>query len=133
MIEFPPTTDHAITPPPMDGSSPPCPSCRDGCQYIAPDDAGEVRCHDCFGSGVQGDGQVTVYASRLLAPLVKCPRCEVFPHDKCLGKSGLERHHFHNERHRSAVAHLAAGLIDAADTAVMEAVRDIGRPLDSLY
>lgn len=46
-----------LTPPPTDGSAAPCPSC-DGTGYVhpGPEEFGEIRCHDCFGSGRQGDG-----------------------------------------------------------------------------
>lgn len=48
--------DLGLTPPPADGSVRDCPSCVNGCQYIGGLEEGEVRCADCFGSGVQGTG-----------------------------------------------------------------------------
>jgi hypothetical protein len=57
VTRLPPPTDFAVTPPPADGSRQPCPSCIDGYQYIDGDEAGEIRCRDCFGSGFAGDGQ----------------------------------------------------------------------------
>jgi hypothetical protein len=54
-----PTSPLAATPPPADGTRQPCPSCNGGgYQYIGGREEGEVRCHDCFGSGNAGDGQL---------------------------------------------------------------------------
>ncbi len=52
-----PSSQFGETAPPADGSTQPCPSCNGGgYQYIGGAEEGEVRCHDCFGSGIQGDG-----------------------------------------------------------------------------
>jgi hypothetical protein len=48
--------EFGATPPPADGRARPCPSCIEGYQYVGGVEEGEVRCADCYGSGVQGDG-----------------------------------------------------------------------------
>lgn len=102
-------SEFAETWPPEDGASKPCRAC-DGSGY----NEIESRCVDCFGSGVSGDGQVSVLASRELALLTDCPECVAPAQEPCMGKHG-PRKQFHQARHRRAVALLLRGVIDRPD------------------
>jgi hypothetical protein len=59
-----------LTPPPADGSKESCRLC-DGTGH----DDHEIRCHDCFGSGVLGDGLLQCLASTSRGLEVECPTC----------------------------------------------------------
>lgn len=97
--------------PPEDGGAETCPSCGG-----LGEDEHEIRCVDCFGSGVAGDGQVSVLATRELATLTDCPRCAAPALQACRHqRGGTARKQFHQERHRRAVAQLLRGVIDRPD------------------
>jgi hypothetical protein len=100
-------TGFATSWPAESGEALPCPGCGGTGQ-----DEHEIRCHDCFGSGVRGDGQVSVLASRELARCTDCPKCGAGAGQPCEGIRGAPRSSCHQERHRRAVAQLLEGVID---------------------
>lgn len=61
----------ALTAPPADGIPAPCPTCvGGGSVYLGGQEYAEVRCYDCFGSGLMGDGQrETATAEKLYGSL----------------------------------------------------------------
>ena len=76
----------------------------------------EIRCYDCLGSGVAGDGAIARYATPHLLLLVGCPVCLVDPGDRCrtgyreddyeptLLADGDTERYVHRARSRAAVA-----------------------------
>lgn len=83
-----------------------------------------MRCQDCFGSGVAGDGAIDTYSTPEVLLAVACPICSVPPLERCrtgfpeadyeptvLTDGDVERH-VHRARSRAAVAaHLARNAV----------------------